>query len=206
MPTGYTQDIYEGNPITFEQFVLKCSRAMGAAIMQRDESPDAEIRMREVPDYEIERVKKARAELEAALARTDDEWAAMRDAEIAEASAYQVKYVADRTELAKRYREMQKHVREWTPPTVEHEGLKEFMLDQLGESYNFDVGHPNRKPYTPEIPDEVPVYMYKARQIAKLSKHQADATLRLADEYERVRSQNEWVRALRDSLITGGDS
>lgn len=35
MPTGYTADIKDG--ITFRDFALRCARAFGATIMQRDE-------------------------------------------------------------------------------------------------------------------------------------------------------------------------
>jgi len=35
MPTGYTNCIKDG--VTFEQFVWKCARAMGALVMMRDE-------------------------------------------------------------------------------------------------------------------------------------------------------------------------
>ena len=37
MPTGYTADIYEGNDVSFRDFALKCARAFGACIEQRDD-------------------------------------------------------------------------------------------------------------------------------------------------------------------------
>lgn len=204
MPSGYTQDIYDGKPITFEQFALRCSRGMGAAIMQRDEAIDVEIRMREVSDHEVERVKTARAELEAALERTDEEWATAQSAEISAAVEYRDQYIRDTDALAMRYRDMLKQVEAWEPPTEDHMGLKRFMFDQLGDSIKFDVGGPGVERYTPAVPEELPVYMYKARQIADLAKRQADATQRLAEEYDRVKSQNEWVSKLRSSLAEHG--
>ena len=42
MPTGYTVALYEGKDVTFEDFVMGCSRAFGALISLRDE-PNAPI-------------------------------------------------------------------------------------------------------------------------------------------------------------------
>lgn len=204
MATGYTMDIHNGKPVTFEQFALKCSRAMGAAIMQRDESLDAEIRMRELDEYYVIGVTEARTALEAALARTDTEWADMQATEIAEASKVRDEYIRDTDALYARYRDMQEQVEAWEPPTDDHMGLKKFMLDQFEESIRFDVGRPGEKRYIPHVPEEVPVYVYKARHLTVLAQRQAEVMKRLSDECDRVRSQNEWVTALRDSLAQHG--
>src|SRR5699024_10821555 len=75
MATGYTYPLHDGTPITFEQFALNCSRAMGAAIHQRDDNSDAPITEMTVDDYYATAVAKAEAELLAALDRSDGEWA-----------------------------------------------------------------------------------------------------------------------------------
>ena len=199
MPTGYTAPIHDNEPITFEQFALRCSRAMGAAIMQRDETLDVEIQLRTVGDYEQKNVDKARAELDEALARTDDEWATLQDAQIRDETAYRAEYMAKTSALAVRYDDMLREVLAWVPPTDEHIGLKKFMIDQLNESIRFDVGQPSGR-WLPPISERLSVVEYKAAKIALASKRLADATQRLHEEHERVRSQNAWVVALRDSL------
>ena len=40
MPTGYTTDIYNGKDVTFKDFALKCARAFGACIHQREDNID----------------------------------------------------------------------------------------------------------------------------------------------------------------------
>ncbi|MGK0740467.1 hypothetical protein ACSHWG_01060 [Leucobacter sp. Z1108] len=198
MPTGYTNDIHDGKPVTFEQFALKCSRAMGAAIMQRDESPDVEIRMRELDGYYAEQVEKASIELNEALARSGEEWARIQSAEIAEAARYHEEYVAKRKAVAGRYYDMLEHVRMWEPPTNEHDGLKDFMIEQLKESIKFDCGD-----YTPEVPETLPLGHYITKKLNEAAKWLARALEEKFKEEERVRSQNAWVTALRDSLKVG---
>jgi hypothetical protein len=199
MPSGYTAPIYEGKEITFAEFVLRCSRAMGAAILQRDESPDVEIREMVVADYQEQRVHDAMDELLEAEGRSDDEWAASQDEEIADAIRYRDEYLQQKRELRARYREMAEQVRAWEPPSEEHDGLKRFMLEQLEESERFDCGSLTGH-YEPPVPERVEVAQYRARHLAELSKRVADARQQLVDEQNRVRSQNEWVRQLRTSL------
>lgn len=200
MPTGYTQPLYEGTPITFEQFVLRCSRAMGAAIMQRDDSLDAEIALRRVDDYEIERLQEAITALEAAADITDEEWAAKQNAEFAEAVQSRREAEEQRAAIGGRYKAMLEQVRAWEPPTPEHEGLKDFMISQLEESLRFDAS------VFPLPPLEIlPVDAYRATRIEELAKTVAMRADRYAAEVARVRGQNAWVLALRESLgITEG--
>ncbi|MFT4281226.1 hypothetical protein [Microbacterium sp.] len=199
MPTGYTAPLYEGKDITFEQFALRCSRAMGAAIMQRDEDPDVEIRLREVSDHEQRRVDEARAALDDAQSRTDEEWAAQQAARIEEATKVDDEWIERTDGIHERYQAMRRKVVAWVPPTEEHEGLKKFMLDQLDESEKFDVGSPLERRRMP-VPEELPVDVYKANELSRLADQFARAARDLAEEHERVRSQNAWVTALRDSL------
>lgn len=195
MATGYTHAIKDGTPITFQQFALKCSRAMGAAIMQRDESPEVEIRERTLDDHYIENVAKSARRLGEATNRSLEEWAAMQDAEILEASAYREKYLADRDALQERYEAMRDEVEAWAPPTSEHEGLKKFMLEQLNSSIQFDC-----RGWVPSVPDRQSPDLYAQNQIARITREHARDIEQLGQERERVASQNAWVRALRDSL------
>lgn len=196
MPTGYTAPLHDGDPITFEQFVLRCSRAMGAAIHQRDEDSDAQITEMTVPDYYAANVDKAERALIEALSRSSQDWHEMQEQEVQQALTYKHEYVEKRAAMRDRYETMLAAVEQWTPPTKEHNGLKEFMAEQLNTSINFDCGGS----YVPSVPERVPVSEYRDRKIADLSKSLTSEIERFEKERERVRSQNEWVRALRESL------
>lgn len=195
MPTGYTADIHDDKPITFERFVLNCSRAMGAAIMQRDESPDVEIRERVISDYHLENVSKSAERLREAMDRPLAEWDALQDEAIAEATAYRDKYLADQDAMEARYRAMLQEVLAWVPPTREHRGLKDFMIEQLESSIQFDCTG-----YQPTVPSRTSPDLYAQQEIARLTKEHGRDLQSLAEERERVASQNAWVRTLRESL------
>jgi len=200
MPTGYTAPLHDGQDLTFAQFVLRCSRAMGAAIMQRDESIDVEIQLRTVDDHYQANIDKARAELDTAESRSQDEWLALQEKEIVEATAAREKTIAETAAMRQRYLGMLRAVEQWTPPTGEHFGLKRFMVEQLQESLRFDCGWPINNGWAPDVPVRVDAAEYKARGISRLTKGLNYATEALTEEYARVRGQNAWVKALRDSL------
>lgn len=194
MPSGYTSDIHDNKPVTFEQFALNCARGMGAAIHQRDDGA-GEITERKLDSWYVKNVSKSRGVLIEMEERSMDEWAALQDAEIREAQTYRDNYVLERDALRGRYESMLEAVNAWEPPTTEHQGLKDFMREQLEGSAHFDCG-----PCAPSVPEVVSVEVYKARQIAAQRDRLARELESLEKEQERVRSQNEWVRALRESL------
>lgn len=83
MPTGYTEIIERKPDLTLREFVLRCARAMGACVMQRDEGLDSPPRI-DPPDthYEDER-RKAQARLLELRAMTVESARPLFDAEVA---------------------------------------------------------------------------------------------------------------------------
>lgn len=196
MPTSYTAPIYEGQEITFEDFALRCARAMGASIEQRDESLDVPLRKMETSGgYHSKGLARANVALKTARKRDTAEWEKLQEAEIREAIEYRTKYLEDRKALRERYTAMLYDVTEWEPPTPEHEGLKKFMRQQIEESINFDCGS-----YDPPVPERLPVSEYRSQQIEKCAREVSYHAEKLAKEHERVRSQHAWVTALYRSL------
>jgi hypothetical protein len=139
MPTGYTADLHDGKQITFEQFVLKCSRAMGAAIMQRDESPDVEIRERTLDDHYVENVAKSAAKLQEALNRPASEWEALQDAAIAEAETHRAKYLADKEAMKARYEGMLEQVRAWVPARTSADIYAQQEIARLTKAHGREI-------------------------------------------------------------------
>lgn len=195
MPTGYTADLHDGKDVTFREFALKCSRATGAAIMQRDEDPNVEIKLRTVDDYYYENVEKARTALAKALSRSTGYWADEQEREIQEAREHRWKYLEDKASLEERYNAMLAEVKAWKIPTPEHSGLKQFMIEQLKSSIEFDCID-----WTPEVPERLDVAEYADKKIASLASTYKRAVDNLAKEQERVAGQNAWVIALKESL------
>lgn len=197
MPTAYTQPLYDNEPITFEQFVLRCAHAMGAAAMQSDEGLDTPIRPRTVNDTYVQHVKNAVTALAEAFERADEEWAQLQSTEIEKARLFHHDYLARKKGVYRRYRDMASLVKAWKPPTAEHDDLKTFMLEQIRTAQVFDVSS-----YEPEIPAAVDVAEYREREIGRLSRELEQRTKYLQEERQRVRDQNAWLTALHASLGT----
>lgn len=140
MPTGYTYKVSEQD-VPFEEFVWSCAKAMGAFIHMRDDSSGSSVRLPEPPDnhYE-EQLEKAQAklvslhgmDLEQVQRTLDLKW---EDEIVSIKESIQ----KEKTILA-RYTSMLNKVKDWVPPTEQHVGLKDFMIEQLTSSIKFDTG------------------------------------------------------------------
>lgn len=194
MPTGYTADIAKG--ITFEQYALNCARAFGALIMMRDEPSSTPIPERFEPsDYHIKALASAKEDLARydAMSR-DDANAAANEDYLAEVERYE-KRIADSTELRNKYNAMLAQVVQWDAPTVDHLKLKDFMIEQLRSSIDFDC---STDYYTK--PEPLVGSVWLAQRITKARESVAYHERENAQEIERTNSRNAWIKALRDSL------
>lgn len=195
MPTGYTDPVGKGELTDFSEFALMCSRAMGVAIMQRDESMDVPLRHYEtVPDYEFEQVARAKSAYAAAGARTLEEWVEVQERAIGDALRARAESNERMNATVANYRRMLGEVIAWQPPTKEHENFKQFMVNQLEESIKFDG------PYPWVLPSPVSAEEYRDLEMAKLGKRVTDAEQRLREAEERVASRNKWVDDFLGSL------
>ena len=196
MPTGYTAQIADG--MTFEEFVMRCARGMGALIALRDEPMSYPIPDRLEPSgYHI--IKRTAAEMEFArlskmtLAEAED---AVR-AEFLAAQADHAAHMQKNDDLRQKYEEMLAQVRSWQPPTPDHVGMKKFMIAQLTGSIDFDCDNSyyrDRPPHRLSGPDWLATKMAAAQ-------HDIDYhTKEHEKEVERVESRNTWLSALRESL------
>jgi len=194
MPTGYTLDLYDGKDITFEEFVLKCARAFGVLIDMRDEPIDAPIPERFEPsDYhlkELERAKKRLKEI-----KKWDEEKAEQEAERAYRDALKKReeFIKKNKLIRKRYEDMLSKVQKWKPPTIEHGSLKQFMIQQLVESIEYDC-------FIPEMPQRLSGEEYREQQIKKALSDIEYHEKEYAEEVNRVYEKNKWLLLLRESL------
>lgn len=135
MPTGYTAKLMDEGQ-DFRAFVLTCARAMGACIMQRDDPMSDPPKKETASDYHTKRLAEAKATLATLKAMTSEQRAAhgagLRDAATKSAREYLATAVAQNERLDA----MAAQVSAWTPPTDEHKGLRDFMLEQIKISRN----------------------------------------------------------------------
>lgn len=194
MATGYTADIAKG--ITFNQFALSCARAFGALIVMRDAPLGTEIPEKFKPDiaYYDEMLAKSATELNGLNAMTDAELVeSCSDIWEENVKAYK-KAVASNIELRNKYNAMLKRVIEWTPPSPDHEGLKDFMAKQIRESIKFDCDY---MPKEPKIITPREYYTKRRDELLEKIKYYNEEKQK---EIDLVNSRNEWIKQLRESL------
>ena len=131
MPTGYTEDIYNGKDVTFKDFALKCARAFGACMHQREDNIDDPPKLKK-PDtaYYEDKLKKAKAFKKPTKAEYN--------LYIAKETEYLEIELAKNEKRLADYKAMLVNVKNWLPPTKEHFKFKEFMMEQLNGSIYAD--------------------------------------------------------------------
>ena len=132
MPTGYTTDIYNGKEVTFKDFALNCARAFGACVMQRDDPAGEKPKIQPEESYHTKALKK--------LGKFKKPSKKQFKTFIKRLIADNKEIINKKKVLGKAYSEMIEQAAKWTPPTTEHEALKDFMIKQLVESKQWDCG------------------------------------------------------------------
>lgn len=197
MPSAYTDAVIKGEIASFKEFSTQCLRAMGVSVTMRDEPMS-----KPVPEsfsteaYYYTNVDKARARLVEVLNWTETQkyWAWIKATEELDSMFAEATQRAN--EARRTCEEMRDKVLAWVPPTEEHKGLKDFMIQQLVSTIDFDGRPPNREWYetfttVSEFYEET--LKGAERDFESARKHRDEAI-------ERTRSRNEWLRAFRNSL------
>lgn len=131
MPTGYTAILDDRPDVTLREFVLRCARGMGAMILQRDEDLSVPPRAPELTSYHLTTLKKHKAELAEVEGLSDEECDKRASDEYNDRRREREKGLVEERRIARAYERMRMMVRLWRPPTPDHKGLKDFMLEQL---------------------------------------------------------------------------
>ena len=193
MPTGYTADIYNGKDVSFNDFALKCARAFGACIEQRDDDPNDKPKLIEKTEdnYHIKKIEKAKKWKKPTKAEFD--------AYVKNQTAYYNEQINKQNKLKSSYQKMLDKANAWTPPTKEHEGLKKFMINQLTESMEFDCSNDY---YQRELNNiKQLTYNQYVKDMRDSNKRDIEYhTNALKEDNERVDTRNAWISALYKSL------
>lgn len=197
MPTGYTSEIEKG--ISFRQFVLLCARGFGACIMQRDDPMSDLPKMQEVSDYHTKEISESEAKLKEIKAMSDDSILEEARKEYEKEIASIEDGLRKKNELHQKYTDMLTRVEGWVPPSKDHDELKNFMIDQIIKSIEFDCSGNFYETRLREA-KQLTVSDWKAKKIHdtlwNLNYHQKE----YIKERSRVQSRNEWIKKLYESL------
>lgn len=194
MPTGYTADVEDGKLTDFRTFALRCARAFGACVMQRDDNFHDPPQHREPTDHHVKAIEAAKtriAELEAMTPAAIE--SAAFDAHFKTLAEWEGAVKRTKEQNA-RHEAMIVKVKAWMPPSAEHVALKTFMLEQLETSKHEMSGSWWKKPEA-EMPGEWhQVRLKNAREDVEYHEKKN------AEELARCKVANEWIDALYASL------
>lgn len=194
MPTGYTADIKDG--ITFNRFVWNCARAFGALVILRDEPTGAPIPERFEPSsYYADSAKKDEAELARLHSLTKEQASAECLAAYQREQGDYNQRRAEKRDLREKYLRMLAKAKEWKPPTPEHAGLRDFMVQQITESIEWDCSDKYDR-----LPACKSTDAWLADGIEHTRKSLARSQQSYTEEVERTESRNRWLQELRNSV------
>jgi hypothetical protein len=195
MPTGYTSSIKDG--ITFKEFIMECARAFGATVTMRDEPKNKEIPDKfGVSDYYTNKLSETQTEFENVKAMSGEEIILKARIEYDEKIAYNKQQIKEHNDLRQKYNDMLFEVKKWQPPTSDHHGLKDFMIQQITNSIDFDCD----TSYYLKPVELLTGEQWLSHRKHKLLKDIDYYTQEHQKELVRVNGRNEWLLQLRNSL------
>lgn len=193
MPTGYTAGIADGTITDFKTFIMRLARGMGALVTMRDEPMDAPIPDKFEPsDYHKTKYEEAFDSLFTLKIMSPQEWEKSYNSYVENQEVLKKEAVEKNEQLRERYSRFLKMANDWENAPV---GLKEFAIEQLQQSIDFDVSDDIEKYY--EI---LPYDQWQQKELKSATFNLNYHAKEHADEIIRVSRRNQWLKQLRKSL------
>lgn len=200
MPTGYTAAVADGTITTLKDFAESCFRGMGVCVMMRDEPSDVPVpESFQVSTYHVDKLSEYKKRLVDFVTTPEHK---LRDY-YAEAYTKETEMLAIRLkqndDTYNRYVTMLDLVYELRPqdaPTgLDLHGFKDFMLDQLKTSIDFDV--PTKK-----VERELPSYMaqfdtWYTNELSSITGNIKYHSENHIKDIKATSERNEWLKAAR---------
>lgn len=194
MPTGYTMNVGKGQ--SFSSFVWTCAKAFGACVTMRDYNSDTPVPEEFKPsDYHSKKADEISWEIRRLDKASDAGLLKEIKQETAKVERMNADYRLEYETKKNRFAEMTRQVEKWEPPSKDHEGLKEFMKEQLCLENKYNDSKPYQHPF-PEQDVELYRFMQRQKLVENLEYHQAE----YAKEVSRVAVRNAWLIGLRTSV------
>ncbi|MFA5135295.1 MAG: hypothetical protein WC505_05955 [Patescibacteria group bacterium] len=196
MPTGYTCIIDDNPNTTLRQFMLRCVRGMGVCMEMRDDP---------LEDLPPKVLKPDTTYSEKRLAESQERLQKLKNMSVAEVKRACIKDNCKTLEawekcseesaaVRQRYLAMKQQVEAWTPPTSQHQGYKEFMLEQLVTGGMLNYEHHDHEPEA-QSPDA-----WLADEIRQAKDDVQYYTKDIEKTLQRYRKANEWLEQFWASL------
>lgn len=196
MPTGYTAKIADG--ISFEEFLLSCAKAFGACVTMRDDDLNTPIPEEFRPsDYHKKEIAIVKCKLKRLETLKVSDIEKLAEKQYQDEIKLNKKMISEANSLRKKYEAMLEKVNSWVPPTPEHENLKNFMIQQITESIDFDC---DTEYYLEKKFIKLPWRQWLKEEKQMLQHDLVYHMKKHREEIERVEGRNKWIKELRMSL------
>ena len=204
MPTGYTAGIIDGEITTFEQFATQCSRAFGATIHMRDNPLDSPYEPRTPSEYYVNSLQSQREKLEETKTMTDE--AIVRDFEnlLNDSLKYHERELEKTKVNLGRLNSIMESAKSWVPPTEDHEGVRDYMIDQLEITIKADGDpsyHVNKIVQAKkELEEGIDPKVYREERIKESEDRISYYEGEVQKELERCKQSNDWMDKFLESI------
>jgi hypothetical protein len=204
MPTGYTAGIIDGKITTFEQFATQCSRAFGATIHMRDNPLDSPYEPRTPSEYYVNSLQSQREKLEEMKTMTDE--AIVQDFEnlLNDSLKYHERELEKTKVNLGRLNSIMESAKSWVPPTEDHEGVRDYMIDQLEITIKADGDpsyHVNKIVQAKkELEEGIDPKVYREEKIKEIEDRISYYGAEVQKELERCKQSNDWMDKFLESI------
>jgi hypothetical protein len=204
MPTGYTAGIIDGEITTFEQFATQCTRAFGATIHMRDNPLDSPYEPRTPSEHYVNSLQSQREKLEETKTMTDE--AIVQDFEtlLKDNLEYHEKGLEKDHANFEKLNSILESSKSWVPPTEEHEGLRNFMIEQIESTIKADGDlsyHINKiLQIKQEMKDGIDPKVYREERIKEIEDRITYYEGEIQKELERCKRSNDWMDKFFESI------
>jgi hypothetical protein len=204
MPTGYTAGIIDGKITTFEQFATQCSRAFGATMHMRDNPLDSPYEPRTPSEYYVNSLQSQREKLEEMKTMTDE--AIVQDFEnlLNDSLKYHERELEKTKVNLGRLNSIMESAKSWVPPTEDHEGVRDYMIDQLEITIKADGDpsyHVNKIVQAKkELEEGIDPKVYREEKIKEIEDRISYYEGEVQKELERCKQSNDWMDKFLESI------
>lgn len=136
MPTGYTYGIEQGKISTFQEFAKECMRAF--VIHMRDDDNNKEYYPQTLSGYYSKELSNSRRSLTNIMKLSDKDVISKRKCELIKDKKYASNRIVEKKKLLVKLNEMLSKAKEYQSPTEEHNGIRDFMIQQLETTIDHD--------------------------------------------------------------------
>lgn len=203
MPTGYTAGILDGEIKDFKQFAKLCIRNFGATIHMRDEPMDMEYVPRTPSDYHTKAIAEANKLLSDSQQLPDEEVIGLRKEQLLKDKKYYLEAIEKAKKNTEKLNVFLKEATEYTPPTDQHNSVKDFMINQINLTIDGDCNTSYYAEKLLDIENELSTLNPQTVRLSMLEKAVKDLRYHeneYAQELKRSNESNEWVRRFMESI------